>query len=85
MSQDRAPPRAAPWSDGRPEPQRTRTPQANSGTFRSYTVRFTWFYDYYDQTGDPCTQWGLDPNFSGAVGSLSGFPGARVPYNPQRK
>jgi len=59
--------------------------EANSGTFRSYTVRFTWFYDYYDQTGDPRTQWGVDPNFSVAVGSLSGFPGGRVPYNPQRK
>jgi hypothetical protein len=59
--------------------------EANSGTFRSFTIRFTWFYDYYEQTGDPRTRWGVDPQFAVAVGSLSGFPGGRVPYNPQRK
>jgi hypothetical protein len=59
--------------------------EANSGTFRSFTTRFTWIYDYYAETGDPRTPWGVDPNFSVAVGSLSGFPGGQVPYNPQRK
>jgi hypothetical protein len=59
--------------------------EANSGTFRSYTVRFTWFYDYYTETGDPRVAWGVDPDFAVAVGSLSGFPGGQVPYNPQRK
>jgi hypothetical protein len=59
--------------------------EANSGTFRSFTTRFTWFYDYYDETGDPRTPWAVDPNNSVAVGSLSGFPGGRVPYIPQRK
>ena len=57
--------------------------EGNSGTFRSYTVRFTWFEDYYTQTGDPRTPWGVDPNFSVAVGSLSGF--GQVPYIEQKK
>ncbi len=59
--------------------------EANSGTFRSYTVQFTWFEDYYSETGDPRTPWGIDPNYSVGVGSLSGFPGGAVPYKPQRK
>jgi hypothetical protein len=57
--------------------------EANSGTFRSYTVQFTWFYDYYEATGDPRTPWAVDPNFDVAVGSLSGF--GQVPYKPQQK
>jgi hypothetical protein len=57
--------------------------EANSGTFRSYTVRFTWFEGYYTNTGDPRTPWTTDPNFAVAVGSLSGF--GQVPYAPQRK
>lgn len=67
--------------------------EANSGTFRSYTVQFTWFYDYYSSdttsdttnTGDPRTPWSVDPDFDVAVGSLSGFPGGAVPYKPQQK
>lgn len=67
--------------------------EANSGTFRSYTVQFTWFYDYYSaaatsdttNTGDPRTPWAVDPDFDVAVGSLSGFPGGQVPYKPQQK
>lgn len=59
--------------------------EATSGTFRSFTMRFTWFEDYYTQTGDPRTPWGIDPNFDVAVGSLSGFPGGRVPYTRQLK
>jgi hypothetical protein len=57
--------------------------EGNSGTFRSYTVRFTWFEDYYTETGDPRTPWGVDPEFQFAVGSLSGF--GRVPYLPELK
>jgi len=57
--------------------------EANSGTFRSYTVQFTWFEDYYTTSGDPRTPWGTDPNFAVAVGSLSGF--GPVPYKPQLK
>jgi starch-binding outer membrane protein, SusD/RagB family len=57
--------------------------EATSGTFRSHTVRFTWFEDYYTQTGDPRTPWVIDPNHSVAVGSLTGF--GQVPYRPQRK
>lgn len=57
--------------------------EANSGTFRSFTVQFSWFEDYYTNTGDPRTPWGIDPNFSVAVGSLSGF--GQVPYKPQMK
>ncbi len=57
--------------------------EANSGTFRSFTVQFSWFEDYYTDTGDPRTPWGIDPNFDVAVGSLSGF--GPVPYKPQLK
>ena len=57
--------------------------EGNSGTFRSYSVEFTWFKDYYASTGDPRTPWGVDPNFDVAVGSLSGF--GQVPYLEQLK
>lgn len=57
--------------------------EANSGTFRSYTVQFTWFYDYYTNTGDPRTPWYVDADFDVAVGSLSGY--GQVPYQPQAK
>jgi hypothetical protein len=57
--------------------------EANSGTFRSYTVQFSWFEDYYTDTGDPRTPWTTDPNFAVAVGSLSGY--GQVPYKPQTK
>jgi hypothetical protein len=57
--------------------------EANSGTFRSYTVQFSWFEDYYTNTGDPRTPWGIDPDFAVAVGSLSGY--GQVPYKPQLK
>ena len=59
--------------------------EAHSGTFRSASQRFTWFEGYYDETGDPRTPWGIDPDFDVAVGSLTGFPGGRVPYAPQQK
>jgi len=60
--------------------------QGNSGTFRSYTVQFTWFYDYYTNTGDPRTPWRDGEDYQGfpfGVGSLSGF--GQVPYSPQVK
>jgi len=60
--------------------------QGNSGTFRSYTVQFTWFYDYYTNTGDPRTPWRDGEAYQGfpfGVGSLSGF--GQVPYSPQVK
>lgn len=57
--------------------------EANSGTFRSYTVQFSWFEDYYTNTGDPRTPWDTDPDFAVAVGNLSGF--GSVPYKPQKK
>jgi len=57
--------------------------ESNSGTFRSYTTRFTWFETYYDASGDPRVPSALDPDYPVAVGSLSGF--GQVPYRPQLK
>ncbi len=57
--------------------------EGNSGVFRSYTIRFTWFETYYDQTGDPRVPSHVDPDWDLAVGSLSGY--GRVPYLPQTK
>ena len=60
--------------------------QGNSGTFRSYSVQFTWFYDYYTTTGDPRTPWRDGEAYQGfpfAVGSLTGY--GQVPYKPQVK
>lgn len=59
--------------------------EAASGTFRSYTVSFTYFEDYYTNTGDPRTPWVVDPDHDVATASLSGFPGGAVPYLPQAK
>ena len=59
--------------------------EASSGTFRSFTVQFTWFEDYYTNTGDPRTPWVIDPDNAVATASLSGFPGGAVPYKPQRR
>lgn len=57
--------------------------EANSGTFRSYTTKFTFYEDYYLQTGDPRVRWGTDDAYPLAVGSLSGF--GPVPYKPMLK
>lgn len=57
--------------------------EANSGTFRSYTVKFTFYEDYYRDTGDPRVRWGTDPAYDFAVGSLSGY--GPVPYKPMLK
>lgn len=58
--------------------------EATSGQFRSYTVKFTFFEDYYTTTGDPRTRWEVDPAYATTTASLSGFGGA-PPYLPQRK
>lgn len=58
--------------------------EGNSGLFRSYSAYFTWFFDYYDSTGDsrvPLRD--FDPSVPVAVGSLSGF--GPVPYREQAK
>ncbi|MEX2466139.1 MAG: RagB/SusD family nutrient uptake outer membrane protein [Gemmatimonadota bacterium] len=57
--------------------------ESSSGVFRSYTVQFTFFHDYYADTGDPRTPWYIDPEFDVAVGSLTGY--GQVPYLPQGK
>jgi hypothetical protein len=69
--------------DGSETPLYNYIAEGNSGIFRSYTTRFTWFADYYDHTGDPRTPWTLDPANPNAVGNLSGF--GPVPYAPQTK
>ena len=51
--------------------------------YGSYSLDFTWFKDYYTQTGDPRTPWFDDPSFPYAVGSLSGF--GQVPWSNQAK
>lgn len=58
--------------------------EGNSGLFRSYSAFFTWFADYFDETGDsrvPLRD--FDPGNPVAVGSLSGF--GAVPYREQAK
>jgi hypothetical protein len=58
--------------------------EGNSGIFRSYTTRFTWFEQYYNDTGDPRVVNQFDSAYPVAVGSLSGY-GGNVVYRPQRK
>src|SRR5690606_13221461 len=57
--------------------------EGNSGTFRSFTTRFTWFEEYYDDTGDPRVPTEFDSEYPNAVGSLSGY--GVVPFRPQLK
>jgi hypothetical protein len=59
--------------------------EAQSGVFRSFTVRHTFFETYYTQTGDPRTRWDRDPANQFATASLQGYAGGRVPYLRQRK
>jgi starch-binding outer membrane protein, SusD/RagB family len=56
-----------------------------SAPYRSWTVNFTIFKDYYTQTGDPRTPWQDFPAVSDrlCVGSLSGY--GRVPCTQQTK
>ena len=61
--------------------------EGNSGTFRSYTTRFTWFEEHYLDTDDSRTPSSLDDEYTQGfpfgVGSLSGY--GQVPYRPQIK
>ena len=60
---------------------------ANGGSaFRSFTFRFTFFNDYYLDTGDPRTPWREFPqaNERNCVAALEGF-GSSVPCTQQRK
>jgi hypothetical protein len=55
---------------------------ANANTpYRSISMHHTWFFNYYDATGDPRAQYYTDPAIPFAVGSLSGYPGGRVPWS----
>ncbi|MGH7501008.1 MAG: RagB/SusD family nutrient uptake outer membrane protein [Longimicrobiales bacterium] len=58
---------------------------ASSSPYRSYTVRFTFFDDYYAQSGDPRTPWIEYAKVSDrtCVGSLQGYGG--VPCTRQWK
>jgi len=63
---------------------------ANGGdpsTFRSFSIRFTYYDTYYADTGDPRTPWRDFPLLEDrvCVGGLQGFPGNRVPCTQQRK
>ncbi len=53
--------------------------------YRAYTIRFTYFDQYYTDTGDPRTPWSSDPAVPVANASLSGFPGGQVPWTFQTK
>lgn len=57
--------------------------EGNSGTFRSYSTRFTWFEEHYEDTGDSRTPSEESTSFPFGVGSLSGY--GQVPYRPQLK
>jgi hypothetical protein len=59
--------------------------EAQSGVFRSFSVRHTFFETYYTETGDPRTRWDRDPANQFATASLQGYQGGRVPYLRQRK
>jgi starch-binding outer membrane protein, SusD/RagB family len=66
--------------------QRNQVWYATSGTpYRSATVRFTYFDQYYTDTGDPRTPWIDFPNVVDrlCVGSLQGF--GRVPCTFQQR
>ena len=59
--------------------------EAQSGVFRSYTIRHTFFENYFTQSGDPRAPWDRDPQNAFATASLQGYAGGRVPYLRQRK
>jgi hypothetical protein len=58
-----------------------------SSSFRSFTIRFTYYDEYYRQTGDPRTPWRDFPVVTNrvCVGGLQGFPGNQVPCTEQQK
>jgi hypothetical protein len=55
----------------------------SEGTYRSYTVRFTYYDDYYAQTGDPRTPWQPYAKYTFCTFSLQGF--GQVPCTQQQK
>jgi hypothetical protein len=59
--------------------------EAQSGVFRSYTIKHTFFESYFAETGDPRVPWDRDPAYAFATASLQGYAGGRVPYLRQRK
>jgi hypothetical protein len=67
--------------------QRNHIYYANGGSsFRSFTFKFTFYHDYYLQTGDPRTPWREFPNPTdrNCVAALQGFGGS-VPCTQQMK
>jgi len=55
-----------------------------AGTFPAYGIRaqsvhFTWFYDYFTDTGDPRAAWDIDPARPIASANLTGF--GAVPWS----
>jgi hypothetical protein len=58
-----------------------------SSTYRSYSIKFTYYDKYYTDTGDPRTPWRDFPVAEDrvCVGGLTGFPGNRVPCTQQLK
>ncbi len=55
--------------------------------YRAFTVHFTFQFDYYTDTGDPRTEWVVDPNVAHPNGTLSGYQEneGRVPWSNQTK
>lgn len=47
--------------------------------YRQFTMHFTYYYDYYTDTGDPRVAWEEDPEFPLANASLQGF--GQVPWS----
>jgi hypothetical protein len=76
------------FSKGGNVDQRNHVQWANSNSpYRSWTVRYTDYDEYFTQTGDPRTPW---TNFAAApdrqcVGSLQGYPGGKVPCTLQTR
>src|SRR5690606_8066660 len=56
---------------------------ANADTpYRSISMHHTFFFDYYDDTGDPRAEYYTSPTTPFAVGRLSGYPGTgQVPWS----
>jgi hypothetical protein len=76
------------FSKGGNTAQRNHVMWANANApYRSWTVTFTYYHDYYTDTGDPRTPWADFAATSDrrCVGSLTGFPGGRVPCTRQMK
>jgi hypothetical protein len=75
------------FSSGGVGDQRNHVYYANGGSsFRSFTFEFTFYHDYYLQTGDPRTPWREFPNPTdrNCVAALQGFGGS-VPCTQQMK